>query len=212
MVVVLLAVSCTKEAYDTGDSALSYLKAEMANLHVTGNQVTDIVTDADEALEVPSSLKVTDKMARTDTTYRAMLYYNKVEGKPVDVKSVKLAYVTSICDRKKAYTLAQDPVKLTSVWKAQNNKYLNFSIGLMTGNAENEDAAQKMSLVCDSTEVGGDGSKCFYLTFYHDQANVPEYYTQDTYISVPLSAFSEGDILRIRMNTYNGWVEKEFVK
>ena len=212
LVVTFLVVSCTVDPYETGDTSLSYLKAEMVDMHVVGREVRSIVTDADERLSVSSSFLLPEKIEHRDTTYRVMLYYNKVGNKPIELKSMRQAYVVRPSDRQSSLTLKDDPVKLISAWKAQNGNYLNLSLGLMVGNAENDAAIHKLGLVVNAVETMGDGSKTFYLTFYHDQDSIPEYYTQTVYLSIPLKDYATGDKICIKMNTYSGWIEKSFVK
>ena len=206
-----LMVSCTVEPYETGDTSLSYLMAEMVDMHVVGREIKSIVTDSDERLAVSSSYLLPEKMEHRDTTYRMMLYYNKEGNNSVDLKSLKRAYVVKSSDKHSSLTLNDDPVKFISAWKAQNGSYINLSLGLMVGNAENEDAFHKVGLVVNSVETMADGSKTFYLTLHHDQDSIPEYYTQTVYISVPLKECAEGDRICIRLNTYSGWIEKTFV-
>lgn len=205
-------VSCTVEPYESGDSSLSYLMAEMVDMHVVGREVKSIVNDADERLVVSSSYMLPENMEHRDTTYRMMLYYNKEGNNSVDLKSLKRAYVLKSSDKHSSLTLKDDPVKFISAWKAQNGSYINMSLGLMVGNAENEDAVHKVGLVVNSVETMADGSKTYYLTLHHDQDSIPEYYTQTVYISVPLKEYSAGDRIFIRMNTYSGWIEKIFTK
>ena len=205
-------VSCTVDPYETGDTSLSYLKAEMVDMHVVGREVRSIVTDADEQLTVSSSYQLPESIEHSDTTYRMMLYYNKEGNKPIELKSIRQAHVVMPSDRQSSLTLKDDPVKLISAWKAQNGNYLNLSLGLMVGNAENDAAIHKLGLVVNAVEAMGDGSKTFYLTFYHDQDSIPEYYTQTVYLSVPLKEYSAGDRICIRMNTYSGEIEKVFAK
>lgn len=132
LVVTFLVVSCTVDPYETGDTSLSYLKAEMVDMHVVGREVRSIVTDADERLSVSSSFLLPEKIEHRDTTYRVMLYYNKVGNKPIELKSMRQAYVVRPSDRQSSLTLKEDPVKLISAWKAQNGNYLNLSLGFMT--------------------------------------------------------------------------------
>ena len=205
-------VSCTVDPYETGDTSLSYLKAEMVDMHVVGREVRSIVTDADEQLTVSSSYQLPETIEHSDTTYRMMLYYNKEGNKPIELKSIRQAHVVMPSDRQSSLTLKDDPVKLISAWKAQNGNYLNLSLGLMVGNAENDAAIHKLGLVVNAVETMGDGSKTFYLTFYHDQDSIPEYYTQTVYLSIPLKDYATGDKICIKMNTYSGWIEKSFVK
>ena len=204
--------SCTVEPYESGDTSLSYLMAEMVDMHVVGREIKSIVTDSDERLAVSSSYLLPEKMEHRDTTYRMMLYYNKEGNKPIELKSLKRAYVVKSSDKHSSLTLKDDPVKFISAWKAQNGSYINLSLGLMVGNAENEDAVHKVGLVVNSVETMADGSKTYYFTLHHDQDSIPEYYTQTVYISVPLKEYSAGDRICIKMNTYSGWIEKIFTK
>ena len=204
--------SCTVEPYESGDTSLSYLMAEMVDMHVVGREIKSIVTDSDERLAVSSSYLLPEKMEHRDTTYRMMLYYNKEGNKPIELKSLRRAHVVKASDKQSSLTIHDDPVKLISVWKAQNSSYINMSLGLMVGNVENEDAVHKVGLVVNSVETIADGSKTYYLTLHHDQDAIPEYYTQTVYLSVPLKEYSAGDRIYIRMNTYSGWIEKIFTK
>ena len=212
LVVTFLVVSCTVDPYETGDTSLSYLKAEMVDMHVVGREVRSIVTDADERLSVSSSFLLPEKIEHRDTTYRVMLYYNKVGNKPIELKSMRQAYVVRPSDRQSSLTLKDDPVKLISAWKAQNGNYLNLSLGFMTGNMDDDGAVHKLGLVVDAVETMGDGSRTYYLIFHHDQDSIPEYYTQTVYLSIPLKDYAIGDRICIKMNTYSGFIEKSFVK
>ena len=205
-------VSCTVDPYETGDTSLSYLKAEMVDMHVVGREVRSIVTDADERLSVSSSFLLPEKIEHRDTTYRVMLYYNKVGNKPIELKSMRQAYVVRPSDRQSSLTLKDDPVKLISAWKAQNGNFLNLSLGFMTGNMDDDGAVHKLGLVVDAVETMGDGSRTYYLIFHHDQDSIPEYYTQTVYLSIPLKDYAIGDRICIKMNTYSGCIEKSFVK
>ena len=116
-------------------------------MHVVGREVRSIVTDADEQLAISSSYQLPEKMEHRDTTYRMMLYYNKEGNKPIELKSLRRAHIVKPSDKQSSLTIHDDPVKLISVWKAQNSSYINMSLGLMVGNAENEDAFHKVGLV-----------------------------------------------------------------
>lgn len=204
--------SCTVDPYESGDTSLSYLKAEMVDMHVVDGRIMDTVTDADEQIAIPASYTVSGFAEKGDTTYRAMLYYNKEDVGEVTVKGIKLAHVLRPSASDRALTLATDPVKLVSAWRADNGSYVNLSLGLMVGNADDDDAIHKLSLVLENVESGGHGSKTYNLTLHHDQDSIPEYYTQTVYVSIPLRDYASGDRICIRVNTYSGMVEKEFVR
>ena len=176
-------VSCTVEPYETGDTSLSYLMAEMVDMHVVGREIKSIVTDSDERLAVSSSYLLPEKMEHRDTTYRMMLYYNKEGNKPIELKSLKRAYVVKSSDKQSSLTLKDAPVQLISAWQAQNSSYINLSLGLMVGNADSDEAVHKVGLVTESVETMPNGSKTYYLKFHHNQEGIHEYDTQSEYNS-----------------------------
>ena len=92
-----LLSSCSQDAYDKGEGKYSLLRGDFAEAVVNSNQqVTKIVTDdGDElSLTAPYTAKWVSK---ADTTYRCMLYYNKVENQ---AEVVSMGHVpTSPCFR-----------------------------------------------------------------------------------------------------------------
>lgn len=206
-----ILAACATDAYETGDSSLSYMRADMADMKVEGRAVKSIVTDQSLSLPFDSKLSVSEKMARPDTTYRVMLYYNKVEGKDIEIISSQLVSVVNPAMDRKLSTEAIDPLILTSAWQAENGKYINVRLGLKTGNAGDE-AKQYIDVRLDSIVVHRDGATHRYLTLCHGQNNIPQYYTQDAYLSISQTGYGVGDVTHLRVNTYEGVVEKNFTK
>lgn len=207
LVGIALLTSCSFGGYEEGDGALSHLVAEYVDITVHENTVTDMVTDGGEHLTVAEGLRVEGKLP-TDTMLRRLLYYNKVEnGKAIEVvKTVAVAVVKphEAADIKEMKT---DPVKLTSMWMAQNGRYVNVQLGVMMGNDAPEDAQQLLMFRCDSVSTKGKGH--VFATLYHDQADVPQYYTRDVYLSIPMAGY---DTITVRVNTYSGVVERTLSK
>lgn len=195
--------SCSVGGYEAGEGSLSHMTAEYADITVHETKVTDIVTDADEHLRFSEELSVSGEMP-TDTVIRRLLYYNKVEtdAKVEILKSLPVAVVSphEAAEMKVAKT---DPVKLTSIWMAKNQRYINMQLGIMTGNDAPEDARQQLQFRRDSVSTQGKGR--VFITLYHDQADVPQYYTQDKYLSIPMP---QQDTITVRINTYSGVVER----
>lgn len=209
---VALLVACTNDPYTSGDSPYSYLRAEMADLHVKNTSITDIMTDAGESI-VLTNMTVSEKMARPDTTYRYLLYYNKVEGKrEVSLVNNRPVDMLQPCSADKIFFADKDPLSLVSAWKSANGKYLNLCLGLKTGYADDADFKQMLALCLESTAVAEDGHTVYTLSIWHDQAGQPEFYTEEVYCSIPLSDFSEGDELQLKFNTYQGVIVKSFRK
>lgn len=201
--------ACSKDSYNTGDSDLSHLRAEMVSMHVKETEVKSIVTDEDVTLEF-NTLHVSESYARPDTTYRALLYYNKVEGKPIEVISASIAKL--LVPNAECKTKATDPLTYVSGWIAPNHKYVNLCLGLMLGNADDEKAKQSVELQLDSVETDDSGHKTYFVSVKHDQGGVPQYYTQNYYFSIPLDGLQAGDKMQFTVNTYKGTLTNSFAK
>lgn len=209
LVALLLLVSCTQDNYDKGEGEYSLMRADFVEAHVGSDKRVDyVVTDDGDSLTAEPRF-TTKSIETADTTYRAILYYNKVKnsaGKMVaEAKSMSLVPTlnaqSSPSDQKK------DPVKFESLWMARNLRYVNVSIILMTGKPDEEDIRQTLGLVCDTVIQHEDGRKtaCYSLT--HDQGGVPEYYSQQCYLSIPVTTILT-DSLRLTLQTYEGEISR----
>ena len=74
MIGILLA-GCQQEPYESGDTSLSYLNAEMVNVRVENAYVKSITNDEGISLPLPASLKQDSQSLPSDTTMRMMMYY-----------------------------------------------------------------------------------------------------------------------------------------
>lgn len=214
-----LLVACETDSYRTGDGTLSAMRAEFCEAYTNSDaRVTAIETDGGERLPLASPVTV-EWMEKPDTVYRALFYYNKVDGnggqataEPVGVSSVLVPSVTDAAAMKEE--TKTDPVKFVSSWTGANGKYLNMELLLMTGQVDDGNAAQVIGVICDSVTTGGDGARKMWCTLYHDQNGVPEYYSSQTYVSIPVSGLpvtpARGDELVIGINTYEGKISRTF--
>ena len=147
-----------------------------------------------------------------DTIYRCMLYYNKVkaaDGKlaaeVISLGRVPCLYVKPLTSFEKTYK--DDPVKFESIWNSKSGKYLNLHLQLKTGYTEDSTAVQKLDIVTDSLISYPNGRRTLSLMLYHDQGNVPEYYSTQAYVSIPTTGLAV-DSIRLYINTYSGPVIK----
>lgn len=210
---VVLLVACTTNDYDTGDGKMSYYRADFVDAYTNSKAYfVKAMTDDGDSLVFTAPLNV--KWATTpDSTYRALLYYNKVEGKP-QPRAAYTVFVPNIRPLSKVKTMYNDPVKMISAWRSKNGRYVNLCLGLMTGTSEDESSKHSVGMVCDTLLQHADGSKHLQLQFYHSQNGMPEYYTTKVYFSIPLKNnpyhLGTGDSLSVAVNTYEGWVTKTF--
>ena len=203
--IIVLLSACTNEAYDSGDGRYSYLRADLVEAHTIAAKTIDrATTDDGEALRL-DPYATADWAEKADTIYRALLYYNKVEGaaacEPVTIARVPVLY--PIAADKIEDETKTDPVTLESLWVSANSRYINLALLLKTGKADDPEAVQSIGI---TKEEPTDGP--LTLRVLHDQGTVPQYYTSRIFLSIPVTDDLAGHTIRLIVNTYNGIVEK----
>ena len=206
IVIITVLCSCSKDAYEKGEGKYSLMRGDFAEAIVNSSkQVTSIITDdGDEfILTAPYTAKWVSK---ADTTYRCMLYYNKMADK-AEVLSMGQVPCVGIAPLSKFdHRLVTDPVKFESTWMSKSGRYLNLSLLLKTGVTDDSTAVQNLAIVSDTVITHPDNKRIRHLILHHDQANVPEYYSTPVYISIPTQRI-DADSVRISINSYSGEVE-----
>ena len=211
--VLSFLVACTTTDYDTGDGKLSYLQADFVDAYTNSKSYfVNAMTDDGDSLVFSTPLYA--KWAATsDSVYRALLYYNKVEGK-IQPRSAYSVIFSRIRTKSSMKTINHDPVKIESAWRSKNGRYANLCIGLVTGPKEDDKSRHTVSMVCDTLQTYDDGTKHLRLLLHHSRNGMPEYYTAKAYFSIPLKNnpyhLSTGDSLSVSIMTYDGWVTKTF--
>ena len=198
-------ISCTQDAYEKGEGEYSLLRGDFAEAIVNSNkQVAKIITDDGDEMLVTSPYTA-KWIAKADTTYRCMLYYNKVEGKAevVSMGQVPCAAIVPLSKFEKQ--LKTDPVKFESTWMSKTGRYLNLSIQVKSGVTDDTTAVQSLAIVSDTLITHPGGKQIRSLILHHDQGNVPEYYSTQVYVSIPTNRI-DADSVRISINSYDGEV------
>lgn len=214
-----IVLSCTSDAYEKGDGEYSTMEAEMAEIHVDGNQQADFfVTDNGEEFAVANPFK-SSWMNTPDSTYRAVTYFsrNNAGGEAASAQGTVRALAevmglnrVGVAVPKKIKDMKTDPVHFESLWLSPTGKYLNLSLYLLLGTTGDESAIQTLGCLDDTLVVNADGTTTQHLTLYHDQGGVPEYYSQRTYVSIPLSDI-HADFIILTINTYDGGKERKII-
>ena len=201
-----LLVSCETDAYDKGEGEYSLMTAEMVDAYVGSDKyVTRVVTDQGDELTMEPHVTAS-WIEKADTTYRALLYFNKVGNDKA--KSISFSWVGVLVPRDSIKGgMKTDPIYAESMWLGKNRRYLNMRLRLLTGSADDEKAQHSVGVVIDSTTTT---KHHVHLKMYHDQGGVPEYYSMITYASIPLANIS-ADTLTLVTNTYNGEVSRSFI-
>ena len=145
-----------------------------------------------------------------DTTYRAIIYYNKVEkGK---AESVGLSSVPTMVpvEQWRYKELPQDPVGFESAWLAANKKYINLGLLFKSGYVDDTMGRHSISIAQDTVLVNADLTRTAYYRFLHGQKDTPEHFSNRHYVSILLPQ-ERPDTIHLSINTYSGEIKRTFV-
>lgn len=212
---LFFSTSCSNTSYEEGDSKLSYLRTDLADATTDSQgRLSAATTDDGVSLTFTRPMQTSWSNA-ADSLCRVLLNYNMYangsDSNVVEPLAAKIVYTLQPAKPSVQTQAATDPVSLVSAWKSKNGNYVNLRLGLKTGKASGDDQRQSIGLTLDST-VTSDGSTTYCLRFLHSQGGVPEYYTTDAYVSIPIKQMTTGSKVRLSLNTYNGWVTREFTR
>ncbi len=200
-------VGCETESYDTGQGKYSLMQADFVELSVDAQkQATSFTTDEGEQykLTVPTTASW---IQRPDTTYRAIMYYNKVgEGKAETVTMGSMG-VLFPKEHWRFKTQPQDPLGVESIWLTKNGKYINLGLLIKNGRKDDEEGTHAIAMSCDTILVNADKSRTAYYRLLHDQGDAPEYYTNRRYVSILLPS-DRPDSINLSIQTYEGVLRK----
>ena len=139
LITLLMVVACKHDFFEKGDSGLSYLNTDFVEVRSNdASELVEAVTDKGEHLLLRPHVKKLWAV-KPDTTYRAMLYYNKVvEGvtKAIDISPVPVLQMKFALDVVDIHT---DPVTFESAWISKNRRYLNLGLSLKTGKVDDNE-------------------------------------------------------------------------
>lgn len=203
---LLSSAGCTQDAYEKGEGRYSRMQGDLAEAEVNAEgQVVAVVTD--DGAHLPLTRPLTASwITRPDTLYRCLLYYNKVEigGTPcAEVVSFgPLPVMRPVAPQALGEELKTDPVRFTSAWLSRTGRYLNLHLQLLTGTAADSQAVQRLALVAEGATVYRSGRRTAHLVLHHDQGGVPQYYSTEAYVSIPVAAV-DADTVSLRIKAYS---------
>lgn len=209
---LIFLASCQTDSYDKGEGELSLTRADFVVAHANNEKKIDkVVTDDGQTLtlQTPTSAKW---ITTADSLYRAVLYYNQRETTDKMVEPVALSQITTLSPlplEKFKEGIKTDPVTFESIWKSRNGKYINIGMYLKIGQIDNDEVHHTVGIAMENVLTNADQTSTAYLTFYHDQGDVPEYYSSKYYISIPCNEI-KADSVCITINSYKGIVKKKF--
>lgn len=208
MTAALTLAACTIDSYDTGTGKYSLTRADFVEAHSDAEGSVDyIITDSGERLTLLPRVSA-DWIITADSLYRATIYYNKVsdtEAEPINLSSVPTLLPTPA--EKFEDGLLTDPVTLESLWVSTGGRWLNIGFYLKVGQIGEDARLHTIGLIDEGSVTNPDGTVTARLRLYHDQGDVPEYYSSKYYVSIPCAAIA-ADSAAIIINTYDGPAER----
>ena len=209
--VFLLAflAACEQDFYDKGDGQYSYLRADFVEAFVDNDKQVDyVVTDDGVKLQLtpPYAAKW---IQRPDTVYRAVLFYNYKDGQTEALSLARVSTLSFKQDSAAVINWKPDPVGVETAWLSGSKKYLNLGLVLMTGAVHKDAKPQSVGVLLSGVTLNADSTTTAHLLLNHRQGDEPEYYSQRTYLSIPLQGL-EVDSLRLSIRTYDGVIERAF--
>lgn len=202
---VLLLAACSSDGYNTGEGPLSNLTSELVEAHcVTAGQIDYVLTDDDRRLTLDAPFAAS--WAKEDQTYyRGLLYYQPLTDGTVRVHRLTQLTVLTPQPADELDDLTTDPLTIESAWLSANKRYLNLRMQVKTGESDGNTRLQTLGLLLlDSTDSE------VTLQLLHGQNEVPQYYSATVFCSIPTAQYAAGTTIRLRVNTYQGPIERTF--
>ena len=204
-----LLFSCETDSYEKGEGKYSLMQADMGELMINGEkQAVAFTTDDVDSYTLTSP--VTSQWIQTaDTTYRAIIYYNKVENSQAEYMGVTTVPTMVPVEHWRFEKLLQEPVGFESAWLAKSKKYINLGLLFKSGYVDDALGRHIISIAQDTVLVNADQTRTAYYRFLHSQNEMPEYFTNRHYVSILLPQ-DLPDTASISIVTYSGTIERRF--
>ena len=204
-----LLFSCETDSYEKGEGKYSLMQADMGELMINGEkQAVAFTTDDVDSYTLTSP--VTSQWIQTaDTTYRAIIYYNKVENGQAECLGLTSVPTITPVEHWHYEELVQDPVGFESAWVAKSKKYINLGLLFKSGYVDDALGRHIIGIAQDTILVHADQTRTAYYRFLHNQNEMPEYFTNRYYVSILLPQ-ELPDTANVSIVTYSGTIERRF--
>lgn len=204
-----LLFSCETDSYEKGQGKYSLMQADMGELTVNAEKQAVAFTTDDGDSYTLTAPATAQWIQTADTTYRVVIYYNKVEGGKAEALGLSSIPTMVPAEHWHYKKLPQDPIGFESAWLATNKKYINLGLLFKSGYADDTLGRHLISVVQDTILVNADQTRTAYYRFLHDQNDTPEYFSNRNYVSILLPQ-ERLDTVHLSINTYSGEIERTF--
>ncbi|MBQ9175505.1 MAG: NigD-like N-terminal domain-containing protein [Bacteroidaceae bacterium] len=191
---MLVSMVCLMSCNDDEDTLPSYITSLVEVNTDAASNVKSIRTDDGNTYSIHQTISANT----ADTTYRCLATYTlATQGVTLySISPVFSAHPKPIADYR---STPRDPVKFVSAWRT--DRYVNLRIDILTTGADKH----AYGFAYDGTTTAPDGkhTACFILLHRRPEADA-ESYTENVFLSIPLSHYTECDSFAVSITTYEG--------
>ncbi len=202
---LVLITGCTTDAYDKGNGTYSGLQAELADVSIAADRsATGFVTDNGARYTFDTPVQVA-WAKEVDSTYRAAVYFEDLGDGTAHCLSLGRVPTLRPVEHWRMKPTADDAVDYESVWPSGSGRYVNLTLLLKSGE-DGSDKLHSIALAQDTVICHADGRNTAHYRLFHDQNDIPQYYTDRYYVSILLPDTTQLDTVQLQMNTTTGTV------
>ena len=203
----LLLAGCQTDSYEAGQGRYSLMQTDLADVAVDGDKKAVSFTTDDGDQYTFTSAATAQWIQTADTTYRAVVYYNKVASGQAE--ALGLSAVPTVIPKEswRFKETRQDPVGVESIWLSRSRKYVNMGLLFMSGYVDDVLGRHAISVAQDTILVNADQTRTAYYRFLHDQGDTPQHFTSRHYVSILLPQ-QLPDTVCLSIVTHSGTVSR----
>lgn len=206
---LLIFVACETDSYEKGQGKYSLMLADMSEVTINSEKQAVAFTTDDGDSYTLTSPATAEWIHTADTTYRAIIYYNKVEKGQAESMGLSSVPTMIPVEHWRIKEQPQDPVDFESAWLAKSKKYINLGLLFKSGYVDDALGMHIIGVTQDTILVNADQTRTAYYRFLHSQNKMPEYFANRHYVSILLPQ-ELPDSANVSIVTYSGIVEHRF--
>lgn len=191
----LLLAACDKD-----ETILPPYVTDLAEVHTDGTGCAGQML-FDDGSEVLTDRTITGLEA--DSTYRIIARYTRLTTDRIHLTDYATVLAPWVLRYEPNHVIC-DPVNVVACWRAGG--YINLKLSVRTANSK----AHYFGFCREAEESGEAGETIHNIRLLHSRNQDPEYFTRETYLSLPLRAVDpryadgQGNTLRLHIQTFEG--------
>lgn len=191
---LFVSMACLVSCSDDDDTLPAYITSLVEINTDAGSNVKSIRTDDGTTYPIHQAISANT----ADTTYRCLATYT-LGTSGITLYSLSPVFSAHPKPTADYQSIPRDPVTFVSAWRT--DRYVNLRIDILTTGADHH----AYGFAHDSTTIAADGKQTACITLLHQRPKADaESYTENVFLSIPLSHYTECDSFDVNITTYEG--------